>query len=186
MRGGIAGGQNGGVVAAGFAHRNHVADFHLGGGDIALAAVDFDVAVADDLPGLGAAGAEAHAVNGAVETALESGHQQLAGDPFGLRGLLVRTAELGFQHAVNTAHLLLLAKLEAIADDLRLAVLAMLPGHEVALFNGALLAVAALTFEIKFHALAPALPANRADVSCQVVYPIPFYFRCGLRPWQAF
>jgi hypothetical protein len=43
----------------------------------------------------------------------------------------------------------------------------VLSGNEVALFNGALLAVAAFPFEIKLHALAPALPANRADISCQ-------------------
>jgi hypothetical protein len=44
----------------------------------------------------------------------------------------------------------------------------MLSGNEVALFNGALLAVAALAFEKKFHALTPALPADRAYISCQV------------------
>jgi hypothetical protein len=43
----------------------------------------------------------------------------------------------------------------------------MLPGDEVALFDGALLGMAALALEKKFHALTPALPANRADVSCQ-------------------
>jgi hypothetical protein len=64
----------------------------------------------------------------------------------------------------------------------------MLPGDEVALFNGALLAVAALAFEIKFHALAPALPANRADISCQVKLSLPFLTQvrftamAGLRP----
>jgi hypothetical protein len=44
----------------------------------------------------------------------------------------------------------------------------VLAGDEIALFNGALFGVAALAFEIKFHAFAPALPADRADVSCQV------------------
>ena len=61
----------------------------------------------------------------------------------------------------------------------------MLPGDEVALFDGALFGVAALAFEIEFHALAPALPANRADISCQVAL-LTFLFRCGLQPWQAF
>ena len=77
-------------------------------------------------------------------------------------------------------------KLQAVADDLLLAVFAMLPGDEVALFDGALLAVAALAFQKKFHALAPALPANRANVSCQVYSPYLSYFRCGLQPLAAF
>src|SRR5204862_7388418 len=77
-------------------------------------------------------------------------------------------AELAFQDAVDAADLLLFAKLQAVADDFFRPILAVLAGNEIAFFNGALFAVAALALEIKFHALAPALPANRADVSCQV------------------
>src|SRR5262249_40143992 len=61
-----------------------------------------------------------------------------------------------------------------VSHQLRLAVLAMLPGDEVALFDGALFAMTAFAFEIEFHALAPALPANRADVSCHFFLPYPF------------
>ena len=93
-----------------------------------------------------------------------SDDQVLAGDALWMRGLFEGVAELGFQHAVDAAHLLLFAQLQAVADHLRLAVLAMLSGDEVALFDGALFAVAALAFEKQFHALAPALPANRADI----------------------
>jgi hypothetical protein len=89
--------------------------------------------------------------------------------PLDRSGLLEVVAELAFQHAVDAAGLLLFAQLQAVADDLRLAILAMLPGNEVALFDGALLGVAALAFQKQFHALAPALPANRANVSCQVL-----------------
>jgi hypothetical protein len=64
----------------------------------------------------------------------------------------------------------------------------VLPGDEVAFFDGALFAVAALAFEIEFHALAPALPANGANISCQVAFSLPFLTQvrftamAGLRP----
>ena len=56
-------------------------------------------------------------------------------------------AELAFEHAVDAADLLLFAKLQAVADDLRLAILAVLAGNEIALFDGALFGVAALAFQ---------------------------------------
>ena len=95
----------------------------------------------------GAAGAEAHAVDHAIQAAFQVGQHHIAGDAFGQRGLLEVVAELGFEQAVDAAGLLLFAQLQAIADQLRLAVLAMLPGDEVALFDGALLGVAALAFQ---------------------------------------
>ena len=64
--------------------------------NIALAAVDLDVAMADDLAGLRAAGAEAHAVDDAIEAALQAGHQIFAGDAFGRGGLFEVVAELAF------------------------------------------------------------------------------------------
>ena len=76
-----------------------------------------------------------------------SAHQVLAGDALLQRGLFEGVAELPFEHAVDAADLLLFAKLQAVADDLRLAILAMLSGNEIALFDGALFAVAALAFE---------------------------------------
>jgi hypothetical protein len=49
----------------------------------------------------------------------------------------------------------------------------MLAGDEVALLDGALFGVAALAFQEQLHALAPAKPANRADVSCQFSFSLP-------------
>jgi hypothetical protein len=86
-------------------------------------------------------------------------------------GLFEPAAELTFQDAVDAAHFLFFAELQAVADDLRFAVLTVLSGDEVALFDGALLAVTTLALEVELHALAPALPANRADISCQVTSP---------------
>src|SRR5262249_33808978 len=106
-----------------------------------------------------------------IQTALERAHQVFAGDTFGQRGLLESGAELPFQNAVNAADLLLFAELETVADDLLGAVFSVLSRDEIAALDGALLAMAAFALEIKFHALAPALPANRADVSCQFASP---------------
>ena len=114
------------------------------------------MAVAHDLPRLRAAGAKAHAVNDAVQAALETTQQVLAGDAFHVRGFFKADAELGFKHAVDAARFLLFAQLQAVAHQLGFAVFAMLPRNEVALFNGALLAVAALALQKQFHAFTPA------------------------------
>src|SRR5436190_2114663 len=140
------------------------------------------MAVADHLSRLGAAGAETHPVDHAVQPALQVLHHVVAGDALLVRGLFKPAPELTFQHAVDAAHFLLLPKLQAVAYDLRLASLPVLSGNEVALFDSALLAVAALAFQIKFHALAPALPADRADISRQVALLLPNHSRCGLQP----
>src|ERR1035441_2481033 len=129
------------------------------------------MAVPHDLAGLRPAGAEAHAVDHAIQAAFQVGQHHIAGDAFGQRGLLEVVAELGFQQAIDAAGLLLLAQLQAVADQLGLAVFTMLPGDEVAFFDGALFGVAALAFQEYLHALAPAKPAYRADVSCQCSSP---------------
>src|SRR5438067_5756476 len=126
------------------------------------------MAVANYLSRLGAAGAETHPVDHAVQPALQVLHHVVAGDALLVRSLFKPAAELTFQHAVDAAHFLLFAKLQAVAHDLRLARLPVLSGNEVALFDSAFLAMAALAFQIKFHALTPALPADRADISRQV------------------
>ena len=112
--------------------------------------------MADDLAGLGAAGAEAHAVDHAIEAPLEQTQQVLASDAFHVGGFFEVIAELGFEQPVNALGFLFFAKLQAVADDFRFAILAMLSGNEVTLFDCALLAVTALTFQKQFHALAPA------------------------------
>ena len=71
----------------------------------------------------------------------------LAGDALGAEGVLEQIAELAFQQAVVAARFLLFAQLQTVADHLRLAILAVLAGSEVALFDGALLGVAALAFQ---------------------------------------
>src|SRR5579862_5165854 len=144
------------MVFAGFAHRHFVIRLDLERRNIDLAPIDLNMAVTHDLPRLRAAGAKTHAVNDAVQTALETTQQVLAGDAFLVRGFFKADAELRFQHAVDAAGFLLLAQLQSVAYQLGFAVFAMLPRNEVALFNGALLAVAAFTLQKQFHAFTPA------------------------------
>ena len=67
--------------------------------------------------------------------------------PFITQAFSIQIAELAFEKLIIAARLLLFAKLQTVADDLRLAILAVLAGSEIALFDGALLGVAALAFE---------------------------------------
>ena len=52
---------------------------HEVAGNVDVLAVDRDVAVGDQLPGLGAAQAEAQPMHDVVQPALEQAHQRLAG-----------------------------------------------------------------------------------------------------------
>jgi len=83
-----------------------------------------------------------------------------------------------------------------VADDLLCPFLAVLPGDEIALLDGALFAVAALPFEITVScpragiAGKPGrciLPSCSPYLSCGTGgLAAGVSFRCGLRPWQAF
>src|SRR5260370_14959394 len=71
---------------------------------------------------------------------------------------------------ISALGFVLLAQLESVSDDLRLAVFAVLTGSEVALFNGALVAEALWPLQEQLHAFAPAEPAHCIFVSCQVFF----------------
>ena len=145
---GIAGGENRRILFAGLADRYFIALFYDERWDVDFAAIDFDVAVTDDLTGLCAACAEAHAVDDAVEPALERTEENFARDAFHLYGFGERVAELSFEHTIDAAHFLLLAQLQAVAYCFfRFSRLAVLPGDEIALFNRALFGVAALALQ---------------------------------------
>src|SRR5690606_22850437 len=81
-----------------------------------------------------------------------------------VRRLEVAT-ELVLEDAVGALDLLLLAQLDAVAHYLRLARSPVLAGRHVALLNRALLRVAPLALQEELHALAPAQPADRTNVS---------------------
>ncbi len=137
-----------------FADRDLVADLALEGRDVDLAAVDLNVTVTDDLTSLAAAHREAEAVGDVVEAGLKLLEQQFAGDAGLVRGLLVVGAELRLEGEVDALGLLLLAKLQTVADDLlHLAGLAVLAWGEVALLDGAFLgeALGSLEEELWFR-----------------------------------
>src|SRR5206468_2221910 len=113
-------------------------------------------------PGCG----EPHSVNHVVQPAFEQLQQRLAGDAAVALGGLEVAAELIFEHTVDALHLLLLAQLHAVAHHLGLARLAVLSRWKVALLDGALLRIAALSLEEELHSLSPAEPAHRTHVSC--------------------
>src|SRR6185436_7926444 len=128
--------------------------------DVHLASVHRQVTVPHELPGLRPRRGQPEPIGDVVETALEQLEQRLTGDAAHPFGLLEVLAELILEHAVDALHLLLLAELDAVAGQLGLARLAVLSGGEVALLDGALLGVAALTLEEQFHALAAAQAAD--------------------------
>src|SRR5260370_19543239 len=157
------------MLFARFPHFDHVFWFNQRRRNIALAAVELDVPVADDLPRLRAAGPQAHPVDDIIETALEQSQHVIAGDAFHHGGLFVVIAELGLEDTVDAARFLLLAKLQSVSHGLlHLLVLAMLPRDEVALLDSALLGVTALALQEQFHPFAPAQSANATDVSCRL------------------
>src|SRR5262249_49877272 len=103
--------------------------------------------------------------------------QRDAGDPARPLGGLEVAAELVLEHAVDALDLLLLAKLQAVAGELRLPRLAVLPGREGALLDRALFGLAALALEAQRHALAAAQTEDGSDVTSHSS------FRSSLRIW---
>ena len=91
-------------------HADHVADANQVARNIDAAAVDRDVAVANHLAGLGAAQAEAEAMDDVVQPALEQHHQRVARVALAADGFLEVLAELALEHAVIMLDLLLLAQ----------------------------------------------------------------------------
>src|SRR5271166_2012586 len=126
--------QNGKLVAL-LTHRNLVPNIHLERRDVDLPAVHRYVTMADELAGLTARHREPEAVHHVVETALQLLKQHLAGNALGTGGTLEVVAELAFLGEVDALCLLLLTQLQAVAYDFRLAVLAVLAGREIALFD---------------------------------------------------
>jgi hypothetical protein len=76
---------------------------------------------------------------------------------------------------------LLFTKLQTVADDLGLAVLAVLPGREVAFFYGTLFTEAFRPLEEQLHALAAAQTTYWSFIACQFSSPLII----GLRAWRA-
>src|SRR5204862_5936524 len=126
--------------------------------DVHAAAVDLEVAVADELASLRARGREPEPVNDVVEARLQDAQEVLAGHAGALGRLRVVRPELLLEQAVVTACLLLLAQLQQVLGLLD-ASAAVLARRIRAALDRALLRQAALALEEELHALAAALPA---------------------------
>src|SRR6185295_16532750 len=147
-------------LAALLLDRHHVAHLHLEAGDVDLAVVDAEVAVPDQLAGLGAGVGEAEAEDDVVEPLLEELEQVLAGLALGGAAAQVVAAELRLEQAVEPLHLLLLAQLHAVLGELG-ATLAVLARRIRAALDGALVRVAAVALQIHLQIFAPADAAGR-------------------------
>ncbi len=121
----------------------------------------------NNLASLGARAAETDAPDHVIEPALEHDDEVFAGRAFGALGFLVEIAELAFEQAVGALDLLLFAQLEAVSGNLRTARLAMLAGHEIPLFDFALLCKTPQALQEKFLAFPAAQAANCFTMSCQ-------------------
>src|SRR5690606_15317300 len=104
-------------------------------------------------------------VDHVVEAALQRLQQQFAGDALGPVGRFEVAAELVFEHAIRPLDLLLLTQLDAVAGHLRATRPPVLAGGHIALFDRALLRVAALSLDEQRHAFTPAQAADRSDIS---------------------
>ena len=100
-------------------------------GDVDLLVVDRDVAVVDELPGLGARAGEPEPVDDVVQPPLEQRQQLLAGHALGAVGLVDVAAELAFADAVVALRGLLGPQLRLIDRRLAPAGLPVLPGRSV-------------------------------------------------------
>ncbi len=101
-------------VLAALTEGNHIIFANPVGRDVHLLAVDLEMSMVHQLPGLRARGGKPCAVDDVVQAALENTEKVVAGDALLTGGLLVVAAELAFQDAVHRAQLLLLTQLDQI------------------------------------------------------------------------
>src|ERR1700678_4443836 len=127
--------------------------------NVHLAAIHFDMSVANHLAGLAAADGESETEGHVVQTTLKLLNEQVAGDASCLVGLLIVGAELGLEGEVDALGLLLFPQLQAVAHNLGLAALAMLARSEVALFERATVAEAFGALQKEFGAFTTAKAA---------------------------
>src|SRR2546421_5095755 len=141
--------------------------------DVDLLPVHTDVSVKHNLPRLRRRGRQTRTPHHVIQTTLEHDDEVLAGRALGASGLFKIIAELPLQEPVSALDLLLLAQLQAVSGDLRAPRLPMLPRHEVALLNGALLRKASQALQKQFLPFPAAQAADCISVSCQLLFSLP-------------
>ena len=135
-------------------------------------AVHTYVAVADQLARLVPARSPARPEDDVVEAGLEHPKQVLAGDAGLPVGLLVHVAELRLEHAVDTAGLLLLAKLGVVLGGLAHAVAPVLSRRVRASLDRAADRLALRALQEELDLLPPAEAADRSGVSSHCRSPL--------------
>src|SRR5207244_1149198 len=128
------------------------------------AAVDLEMAVADELARRRPRRGEAEPVDDVVEPELERAEQVVTRDSGPLGRLLVVRPELLLEQPVIAARLLLLAQLEQVLALLDPAA-AVLARRVRAALDRALLRQTALALEEELHALPPTEPALRSEIA---------------------
>ena len=98
--------------------------------DIHLFAVNKDVSVPDELPCLGMGRGKTQTHQNVVQAPLQLSQEVLTGNAFLADGFLEVRAELIFKNAVDALHLLLFAKLQSVAEDLRSTPAVLLGGSD--------------------------------------------------------
>src|SRR6266480_4444700 len=151
-------------VLALFLDRDHIADAHGIRGDVDKTAVDGDVPVGDELPGVTPRGGEADPVDDVVEPRLQQAEQVEAGDAGHLRRPVEVEPELALEQEVDAARALLGAQLDPVVGHLAAADLGVHTGRHRTTVEGAL-REALLPLEKELDALAAAVPANRTFVA---------------------
>jgi len=91
-------------------HLDHIAGGQHAAGDIAMAAIDSDMAVGHDLAGGGAAGSPTQTVDDIVEPSLHQRQELLAGVACGAGSVGELTGKLTVEETVKTLQLLLLTQ----------------------------------------------------------------------------
>src|SRR5919109_593929 len=153
------------VLLAAAEHGDDVALLDRVRRNIDLLPVHEEVSVAHELPRLRPGRRQPEPVGDVVEPTFEQLQERFARDAARAFGRLEIAAELVLEHAVDALHLLLLAKLQAVAGGLRLPRLAVLARREIALLDRTLLRIAAFPLEEQLHRLAAAQTADRTNVT---------------------
>src|ERR1041384_7682584 len=151
-------------LAALLLHRHDVADLHLERRDVHLAVVHPEVAVAHELPRLGAGVGEAEPEDHVVEALLEVLQKIFAGLALRRRAAQVVAAELRLEQAVEALHLLLFTELHAVLGELG-APLAVLARRIRTALDGALVRVAAVALQVHLQIFAPADAAGGLGIA---------------------
>src|SRR5256712_392962 len=157
-------------VLALFLDRDHIADANGVRGDVDETAVDGDVSVGDELPGVSPRGGKADPVDDVVQPRLQQAEQVEAGDAGHLGGSVEVEPELALEQEVDPARALLGPQLDPVVGHLAAADLGVHAGRHRATVEGAL-REALLPLEEKLDALAAAVPADRAFVAGHLAAP---------------